>query len=135
MTHDGHLVQRRLTVEENDIAVHHVSLDLVPVLETLLARLFQESKIETLTILTNDVARASLTRRWVRSVVNELLKSFYVVRRHRLRIRHVERDGPRNSEFIQHEVRIGRNDGTRREIDALTHQVTSDATSLTLETL
>ena len=135
MTHDRHLVQRRLTIEQDDVSVHHVTFDFVTVLETLFTRLLQEAKIESLTIFTNDVTRTGLTRRRMRAVLNQALKAIDVVRRHGFRIRHVQRDGPRNSELVEHQVWIGRNDGTRREIHALTHQVASNSTRLALQTL
>ena len=135
VTHDGHLVQRRLTVEEHAVAVDHVPLHLVPVLESLVALAFHEPKVQALAILADDVLGPSLARGRVRAVLDELTQALDVVRGHRLRVGHVESDRPRDAELVEHQVGVGRDHRARRKVNALTHQVTPNPASLTLETL
>ena len=135
VAHDGHLVQGGLAVEQHAVAVDHVPLHPVPVLQPLFALLLQEPQVHALPVLADDVLRPRLARGRVRSVLHELLQSLDVVRGHRLGVRHVERDAPRHAELVQHQVGVGGDDRARGEVHALSHQVSADAPVLPLEAL
>ena len=135
VAHDGHLVQGRLTVEQHAVAVDHVPLHLVPVLEPLVALALHEPKVQSLPVLADDVLGAGLPRGRVRAVLHELTQALDVVRGDSLRVGHVERDGPRDAELVEHEVGIGGDHRACAEVNALAHQVTANAPSLALQAL
>ena len=58
MTHHRHLVQRRLSVEDDKVAVLHVPLDLVADLKVKVARLGVEAQVHAVAVVAHDVHRA-----------------------------------------------------------------------------
>mmetsp|Transcript_15235 Transcript_15235/g.35012 ORF Transcript_15235/g.35012 Transcript_15235/m.35012 type:complete len:225 (+) Transcript_15235:3832-4506(+) len=128
--HDGHFVQRRLPIEHDNVAVLDVPLHTVAVLQRLLrVRLPQ---VQPQPVLANDVSSA---RKVDRAVLNELLQLVDVEGRDDLWVGQVARDGARHAHLVDGEVGVWSDDGTRREVDSLAHQVASDAALLALEPL
>jgi len=58
VTHHGHLVQCRLSVEHYVVVVLHVSLDLVADLKVKVARLRVEAEIHAVPVVSNDIYSA-----------------------------------------------------------------------------
>ena len=132
MSHDGHLVQTRLPIEEHDVSVHHVPLNHHAILQVPVARLLEVSQVDAVALGVDDVLGTSLARQRIRAILHELLEPLVVVRRDDLRDGEVERDCARHAELVQREIRVGRDDRTRGEVNALSHQVAAYAALLRL---
>jgi len=132
VTHHAHLVQRGLTIEDDDVAILDVSFHFVAIFQVKVARLANETKVQTLPVVPDDVLRA---RMLVRAVPDQLVHPVDVERGDDFRIGHVQRDRTRHADFVDAQVGIGGDDGTRREVDTLAHQIASDAPFFTPEPL
>ena len=123
-------MQRGLPIEHDDVAVLHVALHLVPGLQHRLHVRLRE--VEAQAVVADDVARAWQLR-W--PVLDELLQLVDVEGSDDLGVGERGRDGARHAHLVDGEVRIGRDDGARREVDALAHEVAADAALLALQPL
>lgn len=127
MAHHGHFVESGLTVEDDQVAVADVPLHLVAALQVQIGRLGVEPQVDTVAILTDDVLGARVLR--VASL-DQLLHFLYVERGDDFGESHVLGDTSRHSYLIDPQIGIGGDDGTGREIDTLTHQITTNTTFL-----
>ena len=88
MTHHGHSVERRLSVEENHVAIHQVAIDCVTVVQNNFARVHVRKRDHTPIGAYERLG----TRVLGRSVLNELVKLVAIVVSHALRNRQVHGD-------------------------------------------
>lgn len=72
--HHGHLVQRRLAIEQHNVTILQMALHLVAKVQMAIIITLQVAQIKSLTVLTNDEASTRLTRRRIRPNVDELLQ-------------------------------------------------------------
>jgi len=130
--HDRHFMQRGLPVEEDHVAVLQVALHLVAHLQVLVGLLDRVLEVESHPVVPDDEERAGQVGR---SVGDELLHALDVERRNDLRVGQRGRDGARHAHLLDREVGVGCDDGARREVDALPHQVAAHAPVLPLQPL
>ena len=123
-------MQRRLTVEHDNIAVLHVALYLVARLQML--HRGRNPQIDAVAVIFDDVARAGQLRR---PVVHQLLQLVDIERRYDLGVGEVARNRPWHADLVNGQVGIGRDDCTRRKVDALAHEIAANTPLLSLETL
>ena len=97
------------------------------------AGLLEESEVQARAILADDVPRPRLARRRMRPILNQAAQLLDVIRRHRLREGHVQRDAPGDAELVNRQVGVGRNHAARTEVHSLAHQVAADAAALALQ--
>lgn len=90
---------------------------------------YTKAQINTTTILTNDVVG---TREIIRTIGNQLLQLFNVLTCDSFRPRQGHCNTSRNTNFIQIQSGISRNDWTTTKVDTLAHQVATNTTSFTL---
>ena len=121
MRHDGHLVQRRLAVEEKHVAIVEVSLDdvselelrrdpaAVAVLEILRPARFETDKVGT--------------RVLVHAVPHALADGLDVVAGNHLRVGHHLGDVQRHAHLVDAQVGVGGDDGATAEVDALSERL------------
>jgi len=128
--HDGHLVQRRLPVEHDDVPVLDHPLHLVAVLEVLLHA--RHAQVEPHPVGADDVPSPWQLER---PVVDQLLQPVDVEGRDDLGVRQVAGNGARDANLVDGEVRVAGDDRARGEVDALPHQVAAHAPLLALEPL
>lgn len=67
------------------------------------------------------------------TILNESLHLIEVVRRHCLGVRQVSRDGQRHTKLVELQVRVRRDDCSRREVDSFAHEIASQATFFAFE--
>ena len=78
--HHGHLVKRRLAIEQNDIAILQMTLNFVAKVEDAVCWALQVSQIQALAVFTNDKLGTNLAGGWVRSNLNQLIHPTKYVR-------------------------------------------------------
>mmetsp|Transcript_11745 Transcript_11745/g.47415 ORF Transcript_11745/g.47415 Transcript_11745/m.47415 type:complete len:693 (-) Transcript_11745:659-2737(-) len=132
VSHHGHLVQRRLSVEDNDVSVLHVPLHLVAVLQVDVRRLLDVTQVAARALVRDDVLGAGVIRR---AVADQLVHAVAVERRHDLGVCEVARDRAGHADLVDADVRVGRDDGASGEVHSLAHEVASHAALLALEAL
>lgn len=96
VAHHGHLVERRLAVEDDVVAVVNVALDSVAALQMQVGRLRVVAEIDSLAGVADDVLGAGVLRV---SASDELLHLVDVEGGDDFRERHVLGDGPRHSDL------------------------------------
>ena len=129
--HHAHPVERRLSVEEHDVAVQEVAVDDVAELQLHAAARLDALQLDERAARRDlDVDGAGVLRR---PVLDRELQPLDVVGAHDLR--HAERlgDAERHAELLDRDVWVGRDDGTGALVDALAAQVASDAALLALQ--
>mmetsp|Transcript_24871 Transcript_24871/g.58302 ORF Transcript_24871/g.58302 Transcript_24871/m.58302 type:complete len:405 (-) Transcript_24871:178-1392(-) len=125
-------MQRRLTIEKNDIAIAQVTLDDPSVGQEKIGLVLHITKIDAGTIRTNDVLGTRVSGRTVGDESTQLSK---------IEGSDVDRHGqvhghrPGDTNLMNTEVGIGGDDRAGTEIDTLAHEVATNTTLLTLETL
>ena len=142
--HDGRLVQRRLAVDQQDVALQQVAPD---ALHADVARgvlrhqhLRQRLALPAVLVLQVDeealvvlqVARAGVG---VAAVDHQLAQHLHVVRRHRLGVAQLARELQRHAHLVRVDVGVRRDDGPRGEVHALAHQVGAEQALLVLQQL
>ncbi len=121
------LVKRRLAVEEHNVAINEVTMDDVAL-----------TKLNVLGVDLAKIDRAIFlgekdglgTRMLVGAITNTLHEAFTILRSHTFGKREIRGDLRRNTEFIEVDVGIRRNDGTGREVDTLAHQIAANTALL-----
>mmetsp|Transcript_62514 Transcript_62514/g.165895 ORF Transcript_62514/g.165895 Transcript_62514/m.165895 type:complete len:232 (-) Transcript_62514:826-1521(-) len=122
MSHHRHLVQRRLSVEDDVISIVHVSLDLPTIHDFEGSGVRHISQIDAAAVFTHDVL---CPRPSTGTVRHELLDPVDVVRCHSLGEGEIQGHGSRNEHLLRVCVRVSANDAPRAEIHTLTHEVPS----------
>ena len=130
--HDTHLVQRRLSVEENDIAVAQVPFD-DPSVFDLLAEVFgiDVGDLDTAAVRTDHIVGARI----VLAVHDVVPEEFDVARRGCFRDRQDLGDRQRHADFIDTQVGFRRDDRTGGEIDTFTGERSSETAFFSFQTL
>ena len=131
MPHHGHLVQGRLTVKQENVIIQQVTIHRIPVVQHNLLRVhvFQRNHAP---VLAHNCLR---TRPRIRAVLNELVELIQIIRRNTFGFCEIHRNLQRHADFCNTQVRIRRNNRTRRELDALSLNVVTDASLLASQTL
>mmetsp|Transcript_15419 Transcript_15419/g.31430 ORF Transcript_15419/g.31430 Transcript_15419/m.31430 type:complete len:224 (-) Transcript_15419:876-1547(-) len=130
VAHNTHLVQTRLAVEDDDVVVPEVPLDDPAVLEDEIVPVLGIPEVDPSSVISNDELGAGVDRG---PVCYELLHQLLVERRHLIGDGEVEGHRPRDADLVDAQVGVGRDDGTRGEVDALAHKVAPDPALLALE--
>ena len=124
-------VERRLSVEDNDVVVLQEALDDVA-----------DTQHELVALLAHfEVGHRAVTRYDVRSAVQRrtsahALVHFYNVRRvDRLRYGELECDRVRHADAIALKVSVGRDDAASAEVDSFPHQVSAHSPLLPFESV
>jgi hypothetical protein len=125
----GHLVERRLTVEENDVTVLQMTLNNPPVLKERIRPLVVP-QVDPVSRIPHNISRSRVL---VRSVPDELLQVLDVVGRDSLGVGERSRDRERNADLVEGQVRVTGDDGTSGEVDTLAHEVTAETTFFALQ--
>mmetsp|Transcript_25875 Transcript_25875/g.74824 ORF Transcript_25875/g.74824 Transcript_25875/m.74824 type:complete len:428 (-) Transcript_25875:47-1330(-) len=125
-------MQRRLTIEEDDIAIAQVTLDYPSVGQKEVGLVLHVTKIDASTIRTNDVLGTRVRGRTIGDESTQLSK---VEGSDVDRNGQVHGHGPGDTNLMNTQVGIGGNDRTGTEVDTLAHEVTTNTTLLALETL
>ena len=139
--HHRHAVERRLPVEQHDVAVHEVALDDEAGLEPLRDFLGVEVRdLEAAAVRAEHVVHAGavLAARvvlGVRPARGQLLDLFIIVRRDLHGHGELARRVDGNADVVDRDVRVGRDDRARAEVDALAREVRAEAAFLALEAL
>lgn len=131
MTENGKLVERRLTIEKNNITILQMSFDNISLLDILcsdIAVTVSERDLE-LGVLLAQVVR---TRVDIRAIPNQFLDLVLVVSVHHFRVCKILRNKHWHSDFFDTQVGIGRNNGTAREINTLSGKIATETTLFTL---
>ncbi len=129
MAHHAHSVQRGLPVEQDGIAVHHVSMDCVANIERK-RRLVHVSERDGVAIFLLEYLGS---RPVVRSREHEAVQEVAVALIDLHRFGDVLSDLHGDPEFLDGDVGIGRDDGTRAKVYALGHEVAAHASALAVE--
>ena len=127
--HHRHLVQRRLPVEQDNVAVLEVALDDPPVLEERVGALVVP-QVDPVARVADDVPRAGVL---VRSVPDQFLEVLDVVRRDALRVGQSPRDRERDADLVERQVGVTGDDSSGGKVDALAHQVAAQPPLFALE--
>jgi len=127
MAHHAHLVQRRLPVEDNEVAVDHVPLDGVAALQVQVARLGVEAEVDAVAVVADDVLGARVV---VGAAADQLVHAVDVEGGDELWEGHVLGDGARHADLVDGQVGVGCDDGARAKVDALAHQVAAHSALL-----
>ena len=133
VSHDGHLMQRRLTVEQQHVAVVQVPFDHVTVLE--LAR--HAPAVAVFEVLGTPRFEADKVgaRVLVHAVANALADHLDVVPGHHLRVGHHLRDVQRDPNLVDAKVGVRGDDGAAAKVHSFSRQVSSEAALFPLESL
>ena len=131
MCHHGHSVQRRLTIEQYIIAIHHVSMHRIPVLKL---------NVGPVMITKGDVFAVREfqnfgTRVNIRTIFHEIHQELLVSVRDKDGLGQIHGNLQRNTQVHDRQLWVGCNDRTSTVIDTLSHQVSADTTGLSLVTL
>mmetsp|Transcript_8511 Transcript_8511/g.14301 ORF Transcript_8511/g.14301 Transcript_8511/m.14301 type:complete len:454 (-) Transcript_8511:782-2143(-) len=132
MAHDGHLVQRGLTVEQHNVVIPQVALDGPAVLQHDVVLGPHIAQIDAALVATNDIHR---TRPLQGAVGDQLAQLVDVKRRHGDRHGEDERHTTRHTDLVDTQVGVGCDDRTGREVHTLAHEVASDASLLAAQAL
>jgi len=125
------LVERGLTVEEDDVTVDEVAVNNVTVVDVNRIRVHIAETEHILVTLDVDGLGTGVASR---SVANVSEESLTIVLVDRLGEGEIGCDFLRDTEFVQGNVRIGSDDRTGAEIHTLAHEVPADTTGLGTET-
>ena len=98
MTHHRLLVKRRLSVEQNDIAIHDMAFDLPTVEELLATSSFRMTKINTFAIVSDNVTSTGV---FVGAIHDKVLQLVNIVRRDDLRVSQRSRDTLWDTNFVK----------------------------------
>ena len=120
------LVQRRLPIEEDVVAVNHMPVHDVALVQIDHVGVDVPQRDHPLLLLDED----RLGTRVFRAVADVHHQAVAVVGRHDFGLREVCRNLFRNAELVDVNVGVGRDDGAGGEIDSLAHQVATDAAGL-----
>ena len=134
MTHHRHTVERRLTIEEDGVAVdhmtvHHVALEELEGAELRLRDVLQRDRASV------GALNGLRARVLVRSVLDKRVHPVDVEGRDALREGQIHRDLVGNTELLDGDVRVRRDHGTGGELHALALEIVADATLLRAEAL
>mmetsp|Transcript_34337 Transcript_34337/g.110270 ORF Transcript_34337/g.110270 Transcript_34337/m.110270 type:complete len:234 (+) Transcript_34337:630-1331(+) len=132
VAHDGHLVEGGLAVEDDDVVVAEVPFDDEARRESEVVQVLDVAEVDPTAVGVLDVACAGPL---VRPVPDEFHQLGDVVAADSLRNGQRLGDGSRDADLVDRQVRVRRNDGPRREVDALPHEVPSKAAFLALQAL
>mmetsp|Transcript_74137 Transcript_74137/g.191238 ORF Transcript_74137/g.191238 Transcript_74137/m.191238 type:complete len:349 (+) Transcript_74137:4136-5182(+) len=139
MPHHAHLVQRRLPVEDDVVAVLHVPLDLPTNLQLVRRgrQVGDHAEVDApraliAALVADNVPRAGPRHR---AVGHQPLQILLVVRRHALGEGQVEGDGPGHAHALGVDVRVSADDTSRAVVHALSHQSASEPALLGLQPL
>jgi len=132
MPHHGHLVQRRLPVEDDVVAVQHVPLDDPAILQLDLAQVLDVPQVLPRVVRLHDEAGARPSHRSVSNVTPELVD---VVWRDPLREGQIERDRSRHTHLLRVQVRVTSDHAARAVVHALAHQGATQSPFLGLQPL
>src|SRR6266536_3608991 len=116
MTHHGFLVQRRLPIEDDEVAINNVAFNLPTILQGNVTSSLVEAKIDSFSVVTNDISSA---RMFIGPIPHELMQLLNVVRSDRLWICESPGDSSRYTNLVKGKIRVTSNDGTRGEINTL----------------
>ena len=131
MTHDGEFVQTWLSIEQSDVTVDHMSLDYI----THTQAVGNSSSVPKLQVLLEPIATCSNVvgaRVNITAIADRLLQSVDVVGCDAFRICENLGDTLGNGDLIDPQVGVRGDDGTTREVDTLSGEVTTEATLLAL---
>ena len=130
MGHHRCLVERRLTVEQHNVAVNQMAVDHIALTNINRIRT-DEAKVHHAGILLEEHRLG--TRMRIGTVANVRGQTVAIVRVHNLGEGQVHGNLGRHTKLVQVNVRIGRDDRTGREVDTLSHQVSADTPCLGTE--
>mmetsp|Transcript_11451 Transcript_11451/g.22494 ORF Transcript_11451/g.22494 Transcript_11451/m.22494 type:complete len:848 (-) Transcript_11451:1065-3608(-) len=131
MSHDTHLVQRWLTVEEHNIIVGKVTFHNPSSLEHNVIRV-AVTQIHFQTLIVDNVACTGVL---VRTILDKSFEALEVERGDSLWHGQIESNRPGHTDLVNTQVGICRNHSTGRKIHTFTHEVTTHTTLLTNKTL
>ncbi|GIX63994.1 CDP-glycerol:poly(glycerophosphate) glycerophosphotransferase, putative [Babesia caballi] len=129
VTHDTHFVQRGLTVKENEVTVLKVTLNSVAVFELEVTRTLDVPQVKAGAVVANDKLGA---RPLVGAHFHLLTQTLKVQRSHRLAKGQRHRNGLWHADDVDGQVRVSRDDSTRREVHTLAHEVATQTPVLAL---
>ncbi|GBE61230.1 CDP-glycerol:poly(glycerophosphate) glycerophosphotransferase, putative [Babesia ovata] len=130
VSHDTHLVKRRLPIKQDEVTILQMPLYAVTVLQLQVARPLHVAQVKARPIVTNDELGA-----WplVRTHFNLGSQTLKVERSHGLTERKCHGDGLRHADDVDGKVGVTRDDSTRREVHTLSHKVATQPSVLTLQ--
>jgi hypothetical protein len=129
VTHHGFLVKRWLAVEDDVVAIYDVTLHLPTELKLNVLRSLVVPEVDTLTGVADDVLGTWML---IRTIAHQLVHLVDVVIVHCLGERQGSRNRSGNTYFVERQVGVTCDDGTRGEVDTLAHQVTTETALLGL---
>jgi hypothetical protein len=125
-------MERWLTVEDDHIVVPHMPLDAFAELQLESLSSSHVSQVQPRPVRADHELGAGPL---LGPSAHGILQLGAVELRHALREREVHGRASRDADLIQRQVRITTDDGSSREVNALPHQVTPNATLLALESV
>jgi len=128
--HHRRLVERRLTIKQHNVAIHQVAVDNVAVAQINRVGCHVAQTDHALILLEKHGLGARVL---LGTICNCLQQAVAVVHGHHLGEGQVRRNLERNTELVQLNVGIGRNDGAGREVHTLAHQIAADTAGLGTE--
>ena len=132
MSHNTHLVKRWLTIEKNDISITQMPLNNPAIGKHKIRLVLHETKINTGTIRANNVL---CTRVNGRSIGYECTQFRKIKRSNSIRHCQVHGNTTGHSYLMDTKIGISCNYCTGTEINTLSHQVTTDTSFFSLQTL
>ena len=130
VAHHGHFVQRRLPVKQDDIPVDHVAIHDVAAFQFQFFGRVREAVAPPARRLDHTLGPR------IRVAIRDIHGQFRQVQLgHRDRVGQIGRNAQRHAQLVQRNVGVGRNDGARRKVAALAHQVVAHAALLGAEAL
>ena len=127
VTHEGHLVQRGLSIENNVVVVAQVTLYHVARLQISISGFLQGTNVEVLTIGSVDELSP---RPGVRSIVHESSHLLDVLSGDGLRHSQFKCNLERDTELVELQNGVGSDDRAGRELNTLSHQVSTETSFL-----
>src|ERR1700712_3433409 len=134
MAHDTEFMQRRLSVEQDNVAVLEMSLYYIPDLKILGLPVFS-SKFQgdfVIRILLNDLLS---TRVYIWSIFHALPQLFYILFLNSFGVCKIFGNQNRDCDLIDSQIRIRRNDSSTREVNTLSRKISSESTLFSFQSL
>mmetsp|Transcript_10070 Transcript_10070/g.31758 ORF Transcript_10070/g.31758 Transcript_10070/m.31758 type:complete len:430 (+) Transcript_10070:3040-4329(+) len=130
VAHDGHLVQRRLPVEQHQVVVANVALHHPALVDDLAAQVAHVPQVRHRAVGTHDVVGARVL---LRAATHQRVQLLVVPPRHALGEGQAACNADRHAHLVDAQVGVRRDDGAARKVDALAHQVAAHAPVLALQ--
>mmetsp|Transcript_19703 Transcript_19703/g.55021 ORF Transcript_19703/g.55021 Transcript_19703/m.55021 type:complete len:611 (-) Transcript_19703:453-2285(-) len=132
VSHDTHLMQGGLSIEQNHVVVAQLAFDDPAGGQQEFRLVLNVPQIDTSSVVADNVLRSGMGGR---PVCHQLAQFVDVKGGDPIGDRQVHSHGSRNPDLVNSQVGIGGNDGARRKVDTLSHEVPAQPSLLSLEAL